>query len=223
MDFLRKIVDCLLYIVYHGNDIKTILRKLYVVCEFCGEKMIQEAIAFANKAHESQLNNRNTVVDIKHPMDAADIVADICPDETLIAAAILTDILEKTEVSYEDLCDKFGVEVAGIVAAETDDLTLPWKERKRKKLHELEYASEAVKVVALGDKLAKLRTIEREYAEYGDLIWRGYSRERYDQIAWYYMGLRKALFSLSYIHYFQEFSVLVSSLFDTEIRASLVS
>ena len=44
---------------------------------------------------------------------------------------LLHDTLEDTDATYEDLVQRFGPEVAALVAEVTDDKSLPKEERKR--------------------------------------------------------------------------------------------
>src|SRR5213075_2810197 len=52
---------------------------------------------------------------ITHPVGVALVLADLGLDDVTIAAALLHDAVEDTEVTLEDLADDFGADVAGIV------------------------------------------------------------------------------------------------------------
>ena len=52
-------------------------------------------------------------------------------DVVLLMGGLLHDTLEDTDATYEDLVQRFGPEVAALVAEVTDDKSLPKEERKR--------------------------------------------------------------------------------------------
>ena len=69
--------------------------------------------------------------------------------EEVIAAGILHDTLEDTETTFKDLTEEFGVHVANLVqAASENDKNLPWEERKQHTIDMLKDASlEEIQVI----------------------------------------------------------------------------
>lgn len=81
---------------------------------------IIEAVEFAVKAHNTQ---RRKFVDepyVAHPIRVAEIVAELTQDEDAVIAALLHDVLEDTQVKYEEIEDRFGFRVAFLVYELTD-------------------------------------------------------------------------------------------------------
>lgn len=76
--------------------------------------LINRAIAFAEKAHEGQKRHSGENF-VNHPIQAAIILGKIFPDASTIAATILHDITEDTEVTSEELEQEFGKEIAELV------------------------------------------------------------------------------------------------------------
>ena len=76
--------------------------------------IIEEAYEFAHKAHEGQtrLSGEPYVV---HPVSTALFLADLNLDASTLAAALLHDVIEDCDVSYEQLQRKFGAEVSKLV------------------------------------------------------------------------------------------------------------
>ena len=64
--------------------------------------MITKAFATANEAHRNQLRSSGEGY-INHPLAVARIVADIGLDETSLAAALLHDSVEDTEITLADV------------------------------------------------------------------------------------------------------------------------
>ena len=53
-----------------------------------------------------------------------------CTDDTVLAAALLHDVIEDTQADYDDLLEHFGSEVAEMVAALSKDMRLVESERE---------------------------------------------------------------------------------------------
>ena len=75
---------------------------------------INRAYHMAAEAHRSQTRSSGESY-INHPLAVAKIVADIGLDETSLAAALLHDAVEDTEITLSDVEQHFGSEVAWIV------------------------------------------------------------------------------------------------------------
>lgn len=76
--------------------------------------LIEQAYAVANVAHEGQLRKSGEAY-ITHPIAVAQIIADLGLPESVIAAALLHDVVEDTEYPLERIQAEFGDEVAMIV------------------------------------------------------------------------------------------------------------
>ena len=76
--------------------------------------LITKAFEVARQAHSSQTRKSGEGY-INHPLAVAKIVADIGLDETTVAAALLHDAVEDTELTISDVEKEFGSDVAAIV------------------------------------------------------------------------------------------------------------
>ena len=76
--------------------------------------LIERAFEFAKMAHEGQTRMSGDPY-ITHPVAVAEIVADLGMPETVIAAALLHDVVEDTGVSVAQVLEGFGDEIAMIV------------------------------------------------------------------------------------------------------------
>ncbi len=181
--------------------------------------LVDKAIVFATNAHQGTERRGKGYPYILHPLEAMAIVATIDNDPDLLAAAVLHDTVEDTEVTLEELQREFGEHVADLVADETDVRTLPdgreltWQERKKRDMDNLAAASREVKIVAMGDKLSNMRAIARDYRRKGDEVWQMFHVKDKATHAWRYKGLRDAFRELSDTFAFQEFDRLVKEVF----------
>jgi guanosine-3',5'-bis(diphosphate) 3'-pyrophosphohydrolase len=85
------------------------------------DRIIARARAFAIKAHGEQKRKYTFEPYWKHPASVAQRVAKVAPkDSALIAAAFLHDVLEDTPVTFSELLEVFGYEIANLVREVTD-------------------------------------------------------------------------------------------------------
>lgn len=81
------------------------------------EKMtlLDQAIIFAVQAHAGAQRRDGHTPYILHCTEAAAIAATLTQDQEVLAAAVLHDVIEDTDVTFKTLSDKFGPRVAGLV------------------------------------------------------------------------------------------------------------
>lgn len=80
--------------------------------------VIEQAVVFANKHHEGTVR-ASGVPYMTHPLHVAIFLANLQLDSATIAAGVLHDIIEDTDVSSEELKRQFGDEIAQLVAGVT--------------------------------------------------------------------------------------------------------
>src|SRR5688500_20045410 len=77
-------------------------------------ELVDRALRFSASAHRGQ--KRMSGEDfVSHTIAVALILAEQLLDSTTIAAALLHDVVEDSDVRTEDIAREFGLEVAGIV------------------------------------------------------------------------------------------------------------
>jgi GTP pyrophosphokinase len=128
-------------------------------------ELLDRALRFSAAAHRGQ--KRMSGEDfVSHSIAVAQILAEQLLDTTSIAAALLHDVVEDSEVRVEDIAREFGAEVAGIVDGLTKISHLTFRssaeeqvENYRKLL--LSIAKDArVIIIKLCDRLHNMRTLE---------------------------------------------------------------
>lgn len=183
--------------------------------------IVSEAVAFAASAHEGQLRKGGAIPYIVHPMEAATIAARLTDDGEVIAAALLHDVVEDTDVTIDEVHERFGPRVAGIVAAESEDKQreipahLSWDARKRATIdHIASCDDEGVLIVCLADKLSNIRSMVHDHWVVGDMLWERFNMRDPAKHAWYYRSIAEALEPvLKGTDAFLEFVHLVDTLF----------
>lgn len=181
--------------------------------------LFDRAAKFAVEAHHDTERRAKGYPYIIHPMEAASIVAIITNDQELLAAAILHDTVEDTDVTLEQIREEFGERVAELVKNETAPTPehTPWRIRKESQVAQLKAAPLDSKIVAMGDKLSNMRGIAIDYRQIGDKIWeRFHAPNGKLDIEWYYRSLGEALSELSYTLPYKEYMWLLDLTFGKE-------
>ena len=183
-------------------------------------ELVSEAIIFATKAHDGMRRKKSESPYILHPMEAAVIVGTMTDDQDLIAAAALHDVVEDADISIEEIEEKFGKRVRELVGSETEDkrADLPpadtWRIRKEKSLAVLKNTDDiAVLMVWIGDKLANMRSIYREWKVEGDAMWQRFNQKDVNEQAWYYRSIADLTDRLSHTSAWLEYKTLTELVF----------
>jgi len=150
-----------------------------------------EALAFAHGLHRRQGRKGSDTPYIAHLLAVCSIVLENGGSEAAAIAALLHDAVED-QGGLETLAairDRFGEEVAEIVAGCSDCLghpKPPWRERKEAYLAHLATASPEVRLVSCADKVHNARSVVRDYKALGEALWPRFKGGGRDGSLWYY-------------------------------------
>lgn len=81
-------------------------------------------------------------------------------DEAVLMAALLHDVVEDTDATFDDVEKLFGADVSSLVREVTDDKSLEKQERKRLQIEKASKTSSRAKLIKLADKLDNLRDLQ---------------------------------------------------------------
>jgi (p)ppGpp synthase/HD superfamily hydrolase len=175
--------------------------------------VIEKALQVASLAHEKQYRKRTRIPYIIHPVAVGLLLMKAGYDDDLIAAGILHDTIEDTDLTLVDLEVSFGKKIAEIVAGCSEpDKSLSWKDRKEHTIEFLKTASEEIRVVACADKLHNIKSIRRDYEQQGNEVWERFNAGKHQQ-EWYNRNIVKSLGALSTFNLLKELQVEVDRLF----------
>ena len=137
--------------------------------------LIQKAYYFAEECHRGQMRMSGEPY-IAHPLEAANFLAELKLDADTIMAALLHDVIEDCEITYDEIKDSFGEPVAKLVdgvtkltrmdyrlpgdtASDQSDSDLLYAESLRKMLVAM---AEDIRVVLikLADRLHNMQTLD---------------------------------------------------------------
>ncbi|MCK5091579.1 MAG: GTP diphosphokinase, partial [Gammaproteobacteria bacterium] len=137
-----------------------------------GSYVIRDAVQMARKAHESQKRASGEPY-LSHVIAVADILANMDMDYETVAAALLHDVVEDSEITLEQIRKNFGASIATMVDGVTKlGLVSEVKESKPQK-HDKQWANAEslrkmllamvgdvrVVLIKLADRLHNLRTL----------------------------------------------------------------
>lgn len=123
---------------------------------------IARALDYAARKHVSQRRKGEAKEPyINHLAEVAHLLAEATQgaDTDLVIAGLLHDCIEDQGVSYEELVELFGADVAGLVRDVTDDKTLIKAERKRLQVERAPHKSDRAKMLKIADKTSNLRAM----------------------------------------------------------------
>ena len=124
--------------------------------------LMTRAFRFAAERHAAQRRKGAAGEPyVNHLAEVAELVAGATGgcDPQLVAAAVLHDTVEDTDTTHAELVERFGADVAGLVAEVTDDKSLPKAERKRLQVAHASSRSPRAKLLKLADKTSNLRAL----------------------------------------------------------------
>lgn len=128
--------------------------------------LVKEALETATRAHAGQLRHGSDGLPyIDHPVAVAEKVASVGFDDEVLAAALLHDVVEKSEIEGGAIHERFGRRVGELVEALTEDETIEDYEERKKEHRERVGRSrpEAVAIFA-ADKLTNVAMLREAYA-----------------------------------------------------------
>jgi guanosine-3',5'-bis(diphosphate) 3'-pyrophosphohydrolase len=98
---------------------------------------------------------------INHLIEVAELIANSSNvlDADLVMAGFLHDTVEDTNVTPQELEQRFGKEVASLVMEVTDDKSLPKEERKAIQVKDAHTKTPRAQTLKLADKISNLRAL----------------------------------------------------------------
>ena len=132
-------------------------------------ELVAAAYQVARKAHEGQRRKDNAAPYLTHPQRVAELISGAGLDDEVVAAALLHDVVEDSEIDPSDIAREFGTRVAEIVSALTEDETIDdYERRKAEHRDRVEAAGPDAVAIYAADKISNLRDMRGLYAAIGE-------------------------------------------------------
>jgi GTP pyrophosphokinase len=128
--------------------------------------LVREALETARQAHAGQLRQGSDGHPyIDHPVAVAELLIELGHGEQTIAAALLHDVVEKSETESSEVRERFGDAVADLVEALTEDQTIDdYEERKGEHRQRVAGAGREALAIFAADKLTNVTMLREAYA-----------------------------------------------------------
>jgi (p)ppGpp synthase/HD superfamily hydrolase len=112
------------------------------------------ALVFARELHHGQRRSSDEAPFILHPLEVASLLHVTGHSEAAVAAGILHDRVEDTSIEVDAIRQRFGPEVADLVAAMTEDPGIePYEERKAALPRQIAASGEEAIAICAADKV----------------------------------------------------------------------
>ncbi|MCD4720886.1 MAG: bifunctional (p)ppGpp synthetase/guanosine-3',5'-bis(diphosphate) 3'-pyrophosphohydrolase [Desulfobacula sp.] len=145
--------------------ITDILDKIYEYNPEGDTDIIDRAYIYSARVHEGQVRLSGEPY-LSHPLEVANILADMRLDVESIAAALLHDVIEDTPATKEDIKETFGPDVAHIVSGVTKLSALTFSTKIAQQAESLRKMILAmaddirVVLIKLADRIHNMRTLK---------------------------------------------------------------
>lgn len=135
-------------------------------------RLVCDALETARQAHAGQVRSGSVGVPyIDHPLAVAERVVEHDASDDVLAAALLHDVVEKSEMDVATVRERFGDTVAGLVEALTEDDTIEdYVERKEEHRRRVAGAGPEALAIYAADKLANVAMLRDAYAVEGEAV-----------------------------------------------------
>jgi len=116
------------------------------------------ALRFARRVHLGQYRKQTGEQFVEHPIAVARLLSDSGYDGSLIAAAYLHDVVEKTDVELDEIRERFGPSVADLVDQLSEDPDIDGYAARKRALRKgiLESGGDPV-IIYAADRVANMR------------------------------------------------------------------
>lgn len=141
-----------------------IIERVNVYSKSKDHALIRKAYDFAKNAHEGQLRESGEPF-FKHPAKVALILTSFELDDASICAGLLHDVIEDTDVTYDDIKREFGEEIATLVNGVTKLGKIPYNTKEEQQAENLRKMFMAMAMdirvifVKLADRLHNMKTL----------------------------------------------------------------
>lgn len=131
----------------------------------CNEPLIRSAYELAEKCHDGQFRDSGEPY-IMHPLNVANILAELNMDDTTIMAGLLHDVVEDTNITLDQIAEKYGSDMKILIDGVTKLDKLQYRSKQEHHAENLRKMFLAMAkdvriiLIKLADRLHNMRTLD---------------------------------------------------------------
>lgn len=136
-------------------------------------ELVRDALSLAREAHADEMRETGSgeIPFIEHPLAVAERLAEEGFGDEVLAAGLLHDMLEYTEIEPTELRERFGDHVADVVEALTENLDIePYEPRKEEHRVRVAASGADARAVFAADKIANVEVTREAYEVEGEEV-----------------------------------------------------
>jgi len=182
--------------------------------------VVEKALAFAAEAYQGQAHEINNIPTIVSICERVTLMSSIDPvDRDLMAAAVLWNITDRTDVTWEEIEENFGPRLKGILRSTHLETALPdmdpeeWSAAREEEVAAVKKLPLKLKMVVLAGKLAEVKSMYREYGTYREDLWHRLPFTDPDRMYQYYYGISDVMQEFEEYAAYTEYNQTVARLF----------
>ena len=127
------------------------------------DQLASQALAFAVHCHAGHRRESDGEPFITHPLEVARLLRDAGCSETVVAAGLLHDVVDDSDVGLPELAERFGDDVAALIAAVTDDGCIEtYRQRKQLLRDQVQFLGGDAALLFAADKISEVRHWPRQ-------------------------------------------------------------
>lgn len=151
----------------------------------------EKAIRYVIKSFENYKRIKEDINMSAHSISVGFMLKDLGCKEEIIIAGLLHDVLEDTNISFEQLENNFGTEIANLVLKVSEDKSISdWRLRKENFINHLKTQNEDILLIEVADKLDNLLSDYDLWLKKKDDVFINNDRT-FDDYIWYYLEMKK--------------------------------
>jgi (p)ppGpp synthase/HD superfamily hydrolase len=129
-------------------------------------ELVRDALETARRAHSGQLRRGSDGRPyVEHPLAVAEILIGHRYGDEVLAAALLHDVVEKSDIEASEIREHFAERVADLVEAMTEDETIDdYEERKNEHRWRVAKAGPDAMAIFAADKRTNVMTLREAYS-----------------------------------------------------------
>jgi (p)ppGpp synthase/HD superfamily hydrolase len=133
--------------------------------------LLREARAMAADLHAGQRRKASRMPYLEHVVSVAAVLDEAGFDDDVLAAALLHDTVEHTELGLAELRKRFGERIGAMVEAMTDDDGIAdWERRKEEHRSRIGSAGRDAAAIYAADKLCAIRETRDGFAQLAEQL-----------------------------------------------------